>query len=220
MKESIERSGKSGKRPKRLVYGFVLLLFFAAAVIAFRGVGRWLVREDPLAHADIIVVLSGSMPSRAEEAAGYFASGYAKEVWVSRPEGPAEELKEMGIQYSGEEDYSRQVLIHLHVPPTAVQILPDPTINTEEEIEEVGRRMRQMGKTSAIIVTSPQHTRRVRALWRKLVGENPIAIVRAVSDDPFDRDHWWRTTQDALAVVREILGLMNVWAGLPIRPAR
>jgi hypothetical protein len=31
-------------------------------------------------------------------------------------------------------------------------------------------------------------------------------------------DHWWRNTRDALAVVREILGLINLWAGLPVRP--
>jgi hypothetical protein len=58
----------------------------------------------------------------------------------------------------------------------------------------------------------------VRALWKKLAGEHLKAVVRAAREDPFDADHWWRNTRDALSVVREILGLMNVWAGLPIRP--
>jgi hypothetical protein len=67
-------------------------------------------------------------------------------------------------------------------------------------------------------VTSPQHTRRVKALWNRLADKNLTAIVRAAPDDPFDAEHWWRNTRDALFVVREVLGLMNVWAGLPVRP--
>jgi hypothetical protein len=58
----------------------------------------------------------------------------------------------------------------------------------------------------------------VKALWKKLAGENLVAIVRGAPDDPFDADHWWRDTHDALSVVREVLGLLNVWSGLPVRP--
>jgi hypothetical protein len=58
----------------------------------------------------------------------------------------------------------------------------------------------------------------VKALWNKLADKNLTAIVRAAPDDPYDADHWWRNTRDALSVVREILGLMNVWAGLPVHP--
>jgi hypothetical protein len=54
-------------------------------------------------------------------------------------------------------------------------------------------------------------------LWSKLVGDDPRVIVRAAPDDPFDADHWWRTTADVLAVVREAMGLLNVRAGLPVR---
>ena len=50
------------------------------------------------------------------------------------------------------------------------------------------------------------------------VGDDPRVIVRAAPGDPFDADHWWRNTQDVLAVVRETMGLLNVWAGLPVRP--
>jgi hypothetical protein len=44
--------------------------------------------------------------------------------------------------------------------------------------------------------------------------------VRAARTDSFDPEHWWRNSHDALDVVREILGLMNVWAGLPLKPTR
>ena len=45
-------------------------------------------------------------------------------------------------------------------------------------------------------------------------------MVRAAGEDRFDPRHWWRSSGDALEVVREILGLLNAWAGLPLAPAR
>jgi len=209
---------KSTNAAKRWILALIMLALVVTAVLLLRGAGRWLIREDPLARADMIVVLSGSMPYRAEEAARVFKMGYAPEVWVSRPEGPGAELAKLGVRYIGEEEYSRDVLIRQGVPETAVHILPDEIIDTEQEVEEVSREMRPSGKRSVIFVTSVQHTRRVKALWRKLVGDSPAALVHGAPEDPFDRDRWWSNTRDSLAVVREILGLMNVWAGLPVRP--
>jgi uncharacterized SAM-binding protein YcdF (DUF218 family) len=206
------------KHSLRFVALIIVLAVCVAGVFAFRGAGRWLVREDPLGPADAIVVLSGSMPARAEEAGRIFNMGYAHEVWVSRPVSPAEELEGMGIHYLGEEDFNRAVLIHEGVPESDVGIFPQPIVNTEQEIEEISAQMRREGKTSVMIVTSAQHTRRVRALWRKLAGDDLRLIVRAAPQDPFDANRWWRNTSDTFSVVREILGLLNAWTGLPVRP--
>ena len=209
---------KTARLTRRLIGLSILLLLIAVAVAGSRVAGRWLIREDPLSPADVVVVLSGRMPYRAEEAAKIFRADYAPEVWVSRPVNPASELQELGIRFVGEEEYSREVLIRKGVPEAAVHILPDAIVDTKQEVEEVAREMLRTGKTRAIIVTSPQHTRRVRTLWTKLVRGDQKAIVRAAFEDPFDADHWWRNTRDALAVVRETLGLLNAWAGLPVRP--
>jgi uncharacterized SAM-binding protein YcdF (DUF218 family) len=207
-------------RRRRTGIGFwaILALLVVIGVLVFRNAGHWLVREDSLSKADMIAVLSGGLPFRAESAAGIFKSGYAPAVWVSRPGGPQEELAALGIHFVGEEEYNREILVREGVPDSAIQICPDAIANTQEEVEEISREMRRDGKHAVIIVTSPQHTRRVKALWRKLAGDDPRVIVRAAPGDPFDADHWWRNTQDVLAVVRESLGLLNVWSGLPVRP--
>jgi uncharacterized SAM-binding protein YcdF (DUF218 family) len=211
---------RSTRRRRRPGIGFWAILALAVVIgaVAFRNAGHWLVREDPPGKADVIVVLSGGLPFRAEGAAGIFKSGYAPAVWVSRPDGPQEELAALGIHFVGEEEYNREILVNEGVPASAIQIFPDAIANTQEEVQEISRNMRRAGLHTVIIVTSPQHTRRVKALWRKLVGDDPRLIVRAAPGDPFDADHWWRNTQDVLAVVRESLGLMNVWSGLPVRP--
>jgi uncharacterized SAM-binding protein YcdF (DUF218 family) len=210
-------AGRRRRRRPGIFVLAILALLVVIGVVAFRHVGHWLVREDALGKADVIVVLSGGLPFRAQAAADVFKSGYAPAVWVSRPLGPREELAALGIPFVGEEEYDRKILVQQGVPDSAIRIFPDTIVNTQDEVEEISREMRRDGMHTAIIVTSPQHTRRVRALWRKLVGDDPRVIVRAAWDDPFDADHWWRTTADVLAVVREAMGLLNVWAGLPVR---
>jgi uncharacterized SAM-binding protein YcdF (DUF218 family) len=110
------------------------------------------------------------------------------------------------------------VLLAMNVPALATRILPGPSANTAEEIEEIGRTAREAGLHTVLIVTSAPHTRRVRAIWKRLVGDSPRLIVRHPVDDPFQASRWWRSTQDALDVVREWLGLANAWAGFPARP--
>ena len=203
---------------KRARLGLLGLLILLAAIVVFRGAGRWLKREDPLAQADVIFVLSGGLPQRVVEASKVYAAGYAPEVWLSRPFGPGDELAKLGIHFDSEEDYNREILIHQGVPEAAIHILPLPVVNTEEELQEVGNEMRRNGKKTIILVTSPQHTRRTWTIWQKLEGGDRKAVVRAAHGDPFDPDHWWRNTRDVFSVVRETLGLVNAWAGLPVPP--
>jgi uncharacterized SAM-binding protein YcdF (DUF218 family) len=194
----------------------ILALLLAGAVEVFRGLGSWLVVEDPLEPADAIVVLSGSMPYRAVEAAQIYQRHLAPEVWLTRPSGPGEDLQRLGLEYTDEETYNAEVLEKLGVPADSIHVLPEEIVNTQDEVLLIANELRQTGKTRVIIVTSPPHTRRVRALWKALVGKNPQAIVRYSRTDPYDARYWWRDTRDSLAVVRETLGLLNVWAGLPI----
>lgn len=63
---------------------FILLTLLCATLVGFRGIGRWLIREDALSPADVIVVLGGSLPYPAEEVGEIFRMHYAPEVWVSR----------------------------------------------------------------------------------------------------------------------------------------
>jgi uncharacterized SAM-binding protein YcdF (DUF218 family) len=163
------------------------------------------------------VVLSGGMPYRAVEAAKLYRAGAAPEVWLTRPWHPPA-IDQLGVNFQSEEIYSREVLTHEGVPASAVKIFGPIISNTEDEVRAVCDEMRRAGVSRVIIVTSPPHTRRVRTLWRELAPNGLYAIVRAASTDPYDPNHWWRNTRDALDVTREVLGLLNAWAGLPVKP--
>jgi uncharacterized SAM-binding protein YcdF (DUF218 family) len=190
------------------------------ASICFFGVGRWLVVEDPLAKARAIAVLSGSMPLRAKEAAKLYREGYAPEIWLTHSQEPGETLAAMNIPFAGEDYYNVRVLVHEGVPQGAIHVLEPPIVNTADEMNAIAATLEREKDGAVILVTTKAHTRRVRLLWRKIGSSRGSAIVRAASDDAFDPRRWWHNTGDALDVVREVLGLMNAWAGQPLRPGR
>lgn len=202
--------------PNRRSGSFLGLLVFLAAVIGFFYVGRWLAVEDALDHAQAIVVLSGRMPMRALEAAKLYRAGYAPEIWLTHSIEPGKTLQEMGIAYFDEEVYNTKILVHEGVPAAVIHILEPPVLNTADEIIAIKAALNAAPLQTVIIVTTKPHTRRVRTLWRSLTHGEGRAIVRAASEDPFDAQHWWRTTRDILDVVREVLGLVNAWLGLPL----
>jgi uncharacterized SAM-binding protein YcdF (DUF218 family) len=216
------RSDMPAKHVRRrlLVLLIVLTLLAGAGLWAFRRAGRWLVIEDSLQRARAIVVLSGLCPYRAMEAAEIYRQGWAPEVWLFQddPRGAEDAFARLGIHYVTEEEWDQQVLERLGVPATAIRVLDTPTTNTVSETDLVASELRRMGGDRVILVTSPLHTRRAKAIWRSVVGDYPQAILRYDAFEPTDPDHWWRATQDVEGVVHEVLGLINLRLGFVSKP--
>jgi len=181
----------NGEARKPRVWLSIIGSILFLLLLAFLNLGRWLDKEDPPQKAAAIAVLSGRMPSRALEAARLY-----------------------------KEFYDRLLLLHQGVPDSAIHILAPPIVNTADEMRTFGQALRKENQHRIIIVTSKVHTRRAAALWKRLSAKDGEAIVRGASGDGYDPAHWWRSTGDALDVVREILGLLNAWAGLPLQPAK
>ncbi len=209
-------------RRRALIALLLLALVAALGRWGASGLGRWLVVADALEPARAIVVLSGHLPFRALEAASLYRQGWAPEVWVTRAARPAEEaaLARLGVEVVWPDGYNKEVLERVGVPPGAIRMLSGGVLNTVEEVRLIARELERAGGDRVILVTSKPHSRRVRATWRAIVGDSPYAIVRYAASDPFDPGHWWRNTSDALAVSREVFGVMNVWAGFPVQPDR
>jgi uncharacterized SAM-binding protein YcdF (DUF218 family) len=207
-------------RRRLLIVLGVLTFLTGTAFWAFRNVGRWLVIDDTLEPARAIVVLSGLTPFRAMEAADIYQQGWAPEVWLFKddPRRADAAFASLGIHHVTEEEYDTQVLERLGVAKSAIRILDLPATNTKNEFEVLREELRRIGGEKVILVTSPVHTRRVKAIWGKVVGSHPHAIVRHDTSEPTDPDHWWRATNDVQDVLHEILGLINTSMGFVVKP--
>ena len=201
------------------IFAIVVLLAIAVVAVLFLNVGRWLVVEDPLEKSNAIVVLSGRVPMRALEAARLYQLGWAPQVWLTHPNEPTASLAALDIDDPGEDALSARVLQHGVVPPADIRTLTPAIANTADEIRAISTEAEKQNAAALIVVTTKAHTRRVHALWHKYGNGHTRIIVRTPADDPFDPVRWWHSTTDVLDVVREVLGMFNVWFGLPLRPA-
>jgi uncharacterized SAM-binding protein YcdF (DUF218 family) len=205
-------------RARGLVVAALVLVALAvfAHGPALRLIGRALVVDDPVAKADAIVVVAGGTPSREETAATLFREGFAPDVVLSNPFTPARvrHLITMGarrLDYQGE---ARVVLEHRGVPAKAIVALPQPVKTTEAELKVVGELARSRGWRRVILVTSPQHSRRVKLVWSRQAPPDIQSILRVVQDDDFLDGDWWRKRREAEAVLHEYLGLAAIYLGI------
>jgi len=211
-----------GAGRRLLIVLVVLAVLTGATFWAFRNVGRWLVVEDALQPARAIVVLNGLIPYRAMEAAQIYRQGWAPEVWLFKhdPRGADAAFASLGIHHITEEEYDQQVLERLGVPKSSIRILNPAATNTENEFALLREELRRRGGDRVILVTSPVHTRRAKAVWHIVVGNHPQAILRHDTSEPSDPEHWWRATYDVQDVVHEILGLINTSLGFVVKPGK
>jgi uncharacterized SAM-binding protein YcdF (DUF218 family) len=194
----------------------------AGSPVALRALGRWLVVADDLAAADAIYVHAGHMPIRALEGADLYLEGLAPEIWLAETVPTAERaaLEAVGVEVPAESEWNREVLRVRGVPASAIRVLPRQVANTRDEIEAVVEALRRENAARIILVTSRQHSRRVRTLWRRYETDGLEAIVRPSRHDPFDPDRWWTNTDDGQAVLHEVVGILDAWLDLGLRPER
>jgi len=98
-----------------------LIVVAGLGILVFFGMGRWLVIQDPLVHADAIVVLSGHIPERALEAARFITRATPIKYGFSQPNSPAEVLKTMKSSTWEEDFYNEKILLAQRVPADAIR---------------------------------------------------------------------------------------------------
>jgi uncharacterized SAM-binding protein YcdF (DUF218 family) len=194
----------------------ILLGMISLAYFSLPLVGNWLVREDPIHQADAIAVLSGNFPERAIEAAQLYRDGYAHEIWLTHPNKESAFDGFGSFQFSSEDARNFRVLRSFGVPKRAIRILDTPIVNTADELNAIDSGLKELGDSSVIVVTSKAHTRRVFSLWDKYHFGDGELLIHAVSDDTFSPSRWWRDRSSRTQAIHELLGMINVWAGMPV----
>src|SRR5215475_2496943 len=194
-----------------ILLGMISLTYFSLPLV-----GNWLVREDPVRQADAIAVLSGNFPERAIEAAQLYRDGYAHEIWLTRPNKESAFAGFGSFQISSEDVRNFRVLRSFGVPTRAIRVLDTPIVNTADELNAIDSGLKELGDSSVIVVTSKAHTRRVFSLWDKYHFGDGKILIHAVSDDAFSPSRWWRDSASRAQAIHELLGMINVWAGMPV----
>jgi hypothetical protein len=180
--------------PTILAVAVVTLLLPTARHAILRMAGWWLVAEDPLAAADVIVVAVGGGQAGVLEAADLVQQGIAGRVaLLAEPPTPAErEFARRGIAY---EDGTDTLVRHLRLlGVSAVERIPNRVEGTEAAGRVLGEWCARRQLTSIVIVSDADHSRRLRrVLQRSMRGCAAKVVVRSARYSQFDPDAWWRT---------------------------
>lgn len=177
------------------------------------AVGRYLVTEQPLAKADLVLVLSGEEFLRAPEAARIYHEGYAPKILLTneiKPRG-LNDLARLGIRFPEGQQVGISILEALRVPRGAILTIEERADSTRAEMQTVARFLKSHPVKSMIIVTSKSHTTRAYKIFSAGLGPGIRLIMRPVSNDPFDPTRWWHNREDAKQVLHEYQALADFW---------
>jgi len=91
-------------------------------------------------------------------------------------------------------------------------------VNTADELNAIDSGLQQSGNSSVIIVTNKAHTRRVYSLWEKYHSRDGEVLIHGVAHDSFAPSRWWMSRSSRAQAMHEVLGMLDLWAGLPVHP--
>lgn len=152
-----------------LVFGLWVLVAWAAA--------KLLIINNPVARADVIVVLSGSAVyrERTQRAAEYYRQGLADRILLTndnlRGEWSSAEQRNPFFY-----ERARDNLLRLGIPASDVEVLPTPVTNTYDEALALKEYAAANKLQSLLVVTSAYHSRRVLWTFGKVFRQTGVAI--------------------------------------------
>jgi len=193
-----------------------LFLLLLASALYLTAVGGFLDHEQRFdaRAADVIVPLGSIRPFRAMEAAALFHQGLAPHVLVPKPVSPSymRQMRARGYAVKDPQDMAFDALVSHGVPAAAITLLPDAVVNTDVELESIGRYALAKGYHRVVLVTSWYHARRASLIWTIRFGSRPTAVIRLLSSElaskeGVERDSWWRSPLGWELVTHEYLGL-------------
>jgi uncharacterized SAM-binding protein YcdF (DUF218 family) len=188
--------------------------FGAVVAVVIAGLGRegtlqrmgdFLVVRDTLAPSDAVIAVSGDGPERVATSIALMRQGLARRLVISGG------LYGRGINAA---HVMRDQALDSGVPAAEI-IVDDGATSTAENALGAARVMRAHGLRSAILVTSPYHTRRAGMMFRRVFLREGLALrVHAVEGSFFHVDGWWTRPEDRSLVVGEYLKLVAYVGGV------
>ena len=196
----------SGIGHRRRVLSLAALALAAWPLLAWAAAEALVERRD-LAHAAVLVVLSGSAvyKERTRWAAQLFHEGRAPRIVLTRdmqPGGWSKERQRTMLFYEREVEE----LERAGVPPERIEVLPQPVENTYEEAVALRDYAAGRAVRSLLVVTSPYHSRRASWTLGRVLRDSQIEVGVAApppgGQSPSSLT-WWLRPQGWRAVALE-----------------
>lgn len=178
------KSSKSPRTRIAIAAGVLIAAVVLAAPLWLAGFGRFLIRSDAPARAQLAVVLAGDYYGhRILKGAELVKQGYAPQVLISGPDGfYGQHECDLAIRFAVAKGYPRDWFIPF----------PNTARSTRQEAEQILPELRRRNIHSILLVTSDYHTRRAGSIFRAAGGDFEIRVI-AAPDEYYAADSWWHS---------------------------
>ena len=188
--------------------GAIIVGVYSIRVPVLRAAGWTLVVNEPVEPADIIVVATDASGAGVLEAVDLVRSGIASRVAVfaDPPDSIDREFVRRGVPYEDGAARSTRQLRSLGV--TVIEEIPMAG-GTEAEGRALPGWCDQHGFRSVVVVSSRDHSRRLRRLLDRAMHGHPMRVmVGSARHSRFDPDRWWKTRDGARTEIIELQKLL------------
>ncbi|MNC16909.1 hypothetical protein D3C75_647740 [compost metagenome] len=173
--KNINSNIKTGKPKKRFFFiGLPVLLI----LIMLLSAGRFLSLSQSPQASDVIIVLSGGA-GRGEEGIELYTKGYAADFLFSNATERASSSGDM-----------QQTALFLGIPQNAI-LTENEALSTYQNAQLTLPIMKQHGFTSAIVVSSDFHMRRVKLIFDHVYKKSGIKLTYVGADSGYNAMWWW-----------------------------
>jgi len=184
------------------------------AVGSCRKAGSWLVKEDIPEHADVMLLLTGTLADRVLQVGDLYGEKMAEKVWIVQDRlGPRTELEKRGVKLLSGSGQAREAMIGLGIPEDSIVILPGDAASTMMEAESVRDFLKtQTGVDTLLLVTASSHTRRAYNTFKAAFSsleDAPELYCSPSKYSEFHAKHWWKNKEDIQDVVYEYVKIIN-----------
>ena len=181
-----------------MVLGIAIVAMLALLPSLAWGAARLLIVRTPAAHAEAIVMLSGSATfhERAQHAAQLYKEGRAGKIILTNDNlksGWSEAEQRNPFYY----ERAKQELIQSGVPEQNIEVLMDPILGTYHEVCVIKLYCESHNIHSIVVVTSGYHSRRALFTFRKVFSGSETEVgmdpVEAGIDTPSPATWWYKS---------------------------
>ena len=190
-------SSKKVFNRKRLLISTVILIFFI-----FLYAGHWLVLNQEPKEAELIIVLSG-------------ADGRLDVAWKTLEEGYADKILLTNTYGFSQQDLSK---IKNNLARNTIYNDYESTSTLASALYSKNM-MEENGFTSAMIVSSDYHMRRVKLNFERAFEGSEMNLTYVASDSNYQAGLWWTnkysigvTGSEYIKIVGNLVGIHGAWA--------
>lgn len=183
----------------------IVCLLYVMRYPILRGMAAYLVYQDQPETCDVVIVLGGGGPIRAERAVALMQNGYAEKVLVTLP-------KEVGVgvidgTLINMESLESQSVFYMNgIDDNQVHWSEEPFYSTYSEAQFIRHWLESRGYQKAIVVTGLFQSRRAKWTLDHFMEGSTIKVMVVPAEDKYvTPENWWTHIEGIVTVENEII---------------